>query len=74
MTNQAFQAKSWQLSGIAQGLLFEGEDTDTVKFQNSNLNWLLLVLQVIAFGKHTTKPAHTQFEIKIFAYGKGAAN
>jgi hypothetical protein len=33
-----------------------------------------LVWQVISFGKHTTKPTHTTFEIKIFTYGKAAAN
>jgi hypothetical protein len=59
---------------LSQGLLLEGEDTDTlVKFQNSNLHWVFLVWQEIAFGKHTSKPTHTQFEIKIFTYGKGAA-
>jgi hypothetical protein len=44
------------------------------KFQNSNLHWFCLVCQVIAFGKHTTKPKHTKFEIKIFTYGKAADN
>jgi hypothetical protein len=56
-----------------QGLLLEGEDTDTVKVQNSNLHCFFKVWQVIAFGKHTTKQTHTKFEIKIFTYGNGAA-
>jgi hypothetical protein len=62
---------SLQLSRLLRA---EGGHGQSVKFQNSNLHWLFLVCQVIAFGKHTTKSTHTKFEIKIFTYGKAAAN
>jgi hypothetical protein len=44
------------------------------KIAEFQLALVFLVWEVIAFGKHTTKPTHTKFEIKIFTYGKAVAN
>jgi hypothetical protein len=46
---------------VMQGLLLEGEDTDTLySFRIPACTGFFLVRQEIAFGKHTTKPTHTQ--------------
>jgi hypothetical protein len=59
------------ISGTA---IRRGGHGHSVKFQNSNLHCFFQPWKVIAFGKHATKPTHTQFEINIFTYGKAAMN
>jgi hypothetical protein len=46
--------------GHAGTAIRRGGHGHSVFFQNSSLHWVFLVRQEIAFGKHTTKPTHTQ--------------